>query len=400
LGALAVLFQYDIQASKTYVPSYEAYKEFLIGIELFGTDNEKSIKHFLKSVELDSSYILPHLYISMAYHNQGQYAISDSILGFINKNREKLSQFDRIMLDWCIAVNSGDKSKSLRLIRKAEELSPRSYLIKYIIGFTTKDLNLPQLTVETFTEFGLERIGEENRGFWGYIVLVSALYMIEEYNEALNVIQLSSQHFPDQVENLEYEAILQAALGNIQEVNRIINDSFQLSSSAPGSVMMNAVIGLRAHEYRETAHEVLKRALDWFNSRISGDHRYSIAQLLYLDEQWEKAQPIFKQLYQDNPDNLDFLGYLGVVTARLGNREKADKILVELYVKDEPYMFGSNLHWCARIVSILGEYQRAVDFLRESYGKGRSYDMLDLLQMDFEPLRTYKPYIELMRPKD
>ena len=51
--------------------------------------------------------------------------------------------------------------------------------------------------------------------------------------EALDVIHFSRQHFPDESYNLRYEAILHGARGHIQEVNRVIDESFQLSSITP-----------------------------------------------------------------------------------------------------------------------------------------------------------------------
>ena len=399
LGALAFQFQYAIHASQAHIPSFEAYKEFQIGRELFDIDDNKARSHFYKSVELDSAFTVPLLYIGMSYTNRSQYAMADSIFDLLNKHREELSPYARIMLDWCIAENSGNKAKALSFVRKAEELSPRSYIIKYIIGFSARGQNLPQLTLDTYAEFGYERIADEVRGYWGFATIAEALYMLGEYEEALDAIHFSRQHFPDQPSNLRYEAILQAALGHTQDVHRVIDESYQLSSSAPGSVMLDAAMALRTHGHKEVAHEVVKRALEWFNSRISGDYRYSIAQVSYLDEQWAEAQQYFEQLHLEYPNNQDYRGYMGVVSARLGDKEKANRILIELYNKDEPYLFGSHLYWCARITAVLGEHRRAVDLLREAYGQGRYFDIYGLLQIDFESLKDNQLYIELMRPK-
>lgn len=399
LGALAVHFRYSIQSNITYMPSIEAYKEFQIGREFFGVDYINAIRHFYKSVEIDSAYTSPLLYIATSYSNQGQYARADSIYDLIIKHREDMPLFDRIMLDWGIAQNSGNLAKAMRFLKKAKELAPRIYIIKHLVGLNAINQNLPKLTVDTYAEWGYENIIKYNRGDWCFLVWANALYMLGEYEEALDIIHLARQYYPDKSSNLKYEAILQAALGHIQEVTRVIDESYHLSGSAPGSIMHNAAIALRAHGHKEVAHEVLARALKWYKSRVSGDHRYSIARVLYLDEQWAEAQPYFKQLYQEYPDNQDYQGYTGVIAARLGDREKAGRILEELYNRDEPYLFGSHLYWCSRIAAVLGKHQRAVDLLREAYGQGWGYRMYELLRMDFESLRDYPPYIELMRPK-
>jgi len=399
LGVLALHFHYMVSIGQTHIPSFEAYKEWKIGIELFSIDNTKARNHFYKSVEIDSAYTIPKLYIAMTYHTQGQYARADSIYKIINKHREKLAQFDCILLDWSIAENSGKKAEAWRFVRKAEELAPRNPTVKYIFGFSAKDQNLPQLTVDTYREYGYARIAEWHKGDWFFQVLVDALYMLGEYEEALDVIQLSRQHFPDKISNLECEAILHAACGQIQEVNRLIDESFQLAGSAPGIVMRYAASALRAHGHKDAAHQVLSRALEWYQSRSSGDHRYAMARILYLDEKWPEAQTYFEQLYKENPGNQDYQGYCGVVAARLGEQEKASRILEELRNKNEPYLFGSHLYWCACIAAVLGEKQRAIDLLREALGQGESYGMYLLLDNDFESLRNYPPYIELMRPK-
>jgi TolB-like protein len=399
LGALAFNFKYDVQAGQTYIPSFEAYKEFQTGREIFNIDYNKARSHFHKSVEIDSAFTVPLLYFAVSYNNQGQNARADSIFNLINEHRETLPLFDCILLDYFIAVNSGNSVKAMSFLRKAEKLAPRNYLIKFFIGINARCQNFPQLALETYAAFGYERMAEEIRGSWGLRDLANALYMLGEYDEALDVIHFSRQHFPDESYNLRYEAILHGARGHIKEVNRVINESFQLSGSAPGGVLLDAAKALRAHGHKEVAHEVLRRALEWYNSRIKGDYRYFIAEVLYWDEQWLEAQQYFEQLHWEYPHNQTYQGYTGVVAARLGEREKANIILEELYSKSEPYLFGSHLYWCARIAAVLGEHKRAIELLREAYGQGKCYGIGNLLQIDFESLRDYQLYIELMRPK-
>jgi tetratricopeptide (TPR) repeat protein/tRNA A-37 threonylcarbamoyl transferase component Bud32/TolB-like protein len=397
LGALIVHFQYGVLTGQTHIPPFEAYKEFRIGLESFGYDYDKARKHFYNAIQIDSSFATAQMYIATSYSNEGQYAKSDSIYKVLDKQRDKLDLFDRIMLDWGISNNSGNYARGMRMLRKAEELAPQNVVIKYLLGLYGVFQNLPKITVDTFTEFGVERLIEHSP--WVLYVLAEALYMLGEYQKALDFIYINRQHYPDESGNLRYEAVLQAALGRTQEVFKVIDKSLQASDLAAGVVMIDAAEALRAHGHEEVVHEVCKRALEWYDSRPTGDHRYNIARVLYLDGRWAKAQPYFEELSGENPENLDCQGYKGVVAARLGEQEKANKILEELYKKDKPYLFGSHLHWCARIAAVLGDKLRAVNLLREAYGKGYPYGMSELLIMDFGSLKNYEPYIELMRPK-
>jgi len=59
------------------------------------------------------------------------------------------------------------------------------------------------------------------------------------------------------------------------------------------------------------------------------------------------------------------------------------------------------MYWCACISSLLDEKERAVEFLRKGFAEGlRHAADVDLhTEMDFESLRSYPPFEELMRPK-
>jgi serine/threonine protein kinase len=401
MGTLAVHFSFDLPVVHTHIPSFEAYKEFMIGFELFGVDYDQARSHFRKAVEIDSEFTTALVYTATSYSNQGEWARADSIYDILNKRREELAEFDRIILDWGMANTSGNDAKAMRFLKKAEELAPESITIQYLIGLYAVNMNHPQLTVNTFEKTGSGKITQSSSGSrsWWFNVLTEAFYMLGEYDEALDVINTKSRYYPDSPSNLSFEAILRAARGEIQEVYRIIDESFRLSSEAPKYVMMDAAWGLRAHGHKQASHKVCKRALEWYQSRPDSDDRYSIARLLYWDEQWLKAQEYFEQLSREYPDNLNYRGYVGVTAARLGEQDKANMIFKELYNKDEPYLFGSHLHWCARIAAVLGNKKHAVDLLRETYGRGYGYGIYELLIMDFECLKDYEPYIELMRPK-
>ena len=94
----------------------------------------------------------------------------------------------------------------MKLLRKAEKLAPGNYFIKFFIGLNARSQNLPQVAVDNYAAFGYERMAEEIRGDLSLRDLADALYMLGEYEEALAVIHLARQHFPDNLYNLRAEA--------------------------------------------------------------------------------------------------------------------------------------------------------------------------------------------------
>ena len=399
LGALAVNFTFEIPAMHAYVPSFEAYKEFTVGIQFFGSDYDKARSHFYKALEMDSTFHTVLMYVSTSYSNQGLWAKADSIYQILNRHRDTMGEFDLLMLNWGMASVSGNYSRQIKVLKQAEAVAPENKTIKYLIGLAARDNNLPGLTVDTYEKFELEQLTGHIHVDWWLSVYIQALYMLGEYDKALDKVRLRKSEFPDSPLNLVFEAVLRAAQGETEEVEILVNESFQLSEAAPRPVFIYAAMALRRYGYMDEADKVCQRALEWLRSRPEGDYRYSLARILYLDGQWVEADSLFKELHRESPDNIDYLGYTGAAAARMGRLEKARPVIEELYNRDEPYMFGEHLHWCARIYSILGEKKRAVDMLREAHGRGYAYGMEELLIIDFESLRDYRPYIELMRPK-
>ena len=74
---------------------------------------------------------------------------------------------------------------------------------------------------------------------------------------------------------------------------------------------------------------------------------------------------------------------------RRGDKEEALRISKELKDIERPYLFGEHTYWRACIALLL----------RESFAQGKEYGVFLHRDMDLEPLRNYKPFQELLRPK-
>jgi len=399
LGALAVNFTSEIPSVHAYVPSFEAYKEFKVGIQFFGDDYDKARSHFYKALEIDSTFHTVLMYVATSYSNQGRWAKADSIYKIVSRHRETMEEFDLLLLNWGMASVSGNYARQIKVLKQAEAVAPENKTIKYLIGLAGRDNNQPGLTVDTYKEFELEQLSGNIRVDWWLSVYIEALYMLGEYDKALDKVRLRKREFPDSPFNLVFEAVIRAARGEIEEVDNIIDQSFRLSGTAPKWVFIYAAEALRIHGYDDAVDQVCQRALQWYRYRTTGDYRYYMARILYLDGQWAEAGSIFEELHQEKPDDIEYLGFFGAAAARMGRVEKARRVIDRLYDRKEPYVFGEHLHWCARIYSILGEKKRAVDMLREAFGRGYPYGMNELLIIDFAFLKDYQPYIELMRPE-
>ena len=96
---------------------------------------------------------------------------------------------------------------------------------------------------------------------------------------------------------------------------------------------------------------------------------------------------------------MNYVANLGCIAARTGNKDEAIRISEELASIDRPYMFGRHTYRRARITSLMGEKQQAVDLLHQSMREGFEYSINVIQDMDLLPLKDFPPFQEFIKPK-
>src|SRR5262249_16899405 len=122
------------------------------------------------------------------------------------------------------------------------------------------------------------------------------------------------------------------------------------------------------------ANTIFQRSIEWYRAKespMSRSDRYALARTLYWSGQWQEARALFARLNAESPGDLDYLGYLGVASARTGDRPAALQVDQQLIDFTRPFpLFGHPSLWRARIAAVLGEREQAVRRLREAIGHG------------------------------
>lgn len=99
------------------------------------------------------------------------------------------------------------------------------------------------------------------------------------------------------------------------------------------------------------------------------------------------------------PNDVTMQRYLGLLAARRGDRAEAMRISEHVAEITDRYEFGRDAYIQAVIAAQLGDLDRAMVLLRESYAKGRMFGIFMHRDTDLEPLRERRDYEVLVRPK-
>ena len=397
-------------------PRYDALMEFQAGWNYFGHDYPKALQHFQRAADLDPGYFWANLEMAAAYTNLDQYPKADAILASWEGRRQGLAVAARDTLDWLRASIDGRRAEALQRLQALAQRLPQARVYKYLVGCEALAANRPELAVETFASYlDVERIEERPhpKDLWGWGYWLVAYHLNENYEQELSLARRMSERHPQSLALRLGEVRALIALGKTEELDRVLEEAQATPSNdiSPGDVFNVAARELRAHGRPEEALPIANLAVDLYRQQSVGEaataqSRVRLGAALCLAQRWRKARSVFAEVADGDPFpwNLEALGHLGVVAARLGEQDDAQRISQRLAVWEYPYLQGRHTYWRASIAAALGDRDDAVRFLRQAFAEGLPFtlgdDEMRHDDMNLDPLRGYPPFDRLMAPKE
>jgi tetratricopeptide (TPR) repeat protein len=407
LGAIVThLDPFYIPGRFTRPPLYRAYREYLAGMDLFGSDNRGAMGHLLRAIELDPDFFAPREALASVYYNTGDGARMLETIQQILPMRDRLSPVERLRLDWLIHMSRNEYLDGLRALRESQKLDPDNLITAYLIALFAQRVNRPQEALDALAKVNDEFWDTLPIGWWRYGLMTVANHMLGRHEEELRIARLAKDLFPSSLVTRIEEAHALAALARLDDLRLAIDEALALATTNDLTVsLLTSTAGeLRIHGHPDEALRLATRAVAWCRSRppaqqASEGNRWAFAKALYAAEQWTEAQQLVVELMITQPESREYLGLAGSIAARLGDRDLALKHsagLVDLRGESD----GTVPLFRARIAAILGDHEEAINFLRDALAERTPYGFAWLhREGDLQLLRGFAPYDELMRPK-
>jgi serine/threonine-protein kinase len=411
MSVLAILMNREgafASASSAGPPRFDAYQEFLDGLAAFNrADFSEAIRHLVRATQLDTSFTSAGLWVALAYINIGGYRAADSVASSLGRAADRLTPFDRLFLNYVRAIIRGDRQEALRAAREGTRLAPGSEAA-FAAGEAALHLNRPREALEHLRSLDPERGWIRSwPAYWH--ALSSAYHLLGDHARELREVRRGRRLHAGDLFLAYAELRALAALGRAEDVGPTLEEV--LSSVAgsshrlpSGELLVSTALALRAYGDSAGARLLLERAAGWAESlpedvRRSEPARFGLAQVRTLLGDLVAAREMLEQLTRERPDSVSYTGLLGTVAARTGDTALALSVAERLAATRAPYLFGLNTLWRARIAAQLGRREGAVFLIRATLDEG--YPFMPELLMDpaFEPLRSFGPYQELIRPK-
>jgi len=407
------------------VPSIEAYRAMAEAMKWWYRDWETVMRHLERAVAADPDYSSARVGLAMASIFRGDFERAQREIDDVARLEAGLTEFERQEIRCVRAHLAGQTWEYLAAAREQIRLAPGGSFSGGGPGDAAVMLyylNRPSEANELLRELA----GRRDPIDWAIPEIRGhALHLAGRYDEQLEVAARAREQYPRMLYFHEHQAAALAAMGNSAGVGRVVDDTLaaQAESGTPGLVMLVAAMELRAHGRRPEADAMAERAaqwyggqppekfvslqtpnrgVEWYRSRpsdIGKRLREEHAMALQWAGRWEEARAIVAALRAAEPANVDYLGWHGVLAARRGDQREAHLVAERLRTVKRKYLFGSDLYWRACIAAQLGAPQEAVDLLTQAFSEGYWIQTQLHRTIDLEPLWSYAPFKEILRPK-
>ncbi len=383
----------------------DAYRQYATAWSSWGVDPRQTVRHFERAVELDPSFVLADTMFAWYLANRGDLAAAETRVAALEDRLPAMTPLERAGVRAARARLAGHPLEALDAAREAVELAPTVPWLQFDLGATLVRCNRPREAVAVLSRFSPDWIsGSHAIAAQPFIELNIALHLVGDFVEELRVARESLTHFPDLLLFVGQQGDALAALGRLDEIDRLADECFTIPARQVTADRTLRVVAeeLRAHRHPEPSAALADRLLKWYETQPPSDsprHQIELARVLQLAGRWADSRAILEQLVAQRPGDSRALGMLGVASAHVGDRAGARRCAEAIGAQDDFGSGGRRTLYQARIAAQLGDRRRAIRLIRQALSEGMPYSIGLHRDVAFEPLWDEPEFVELLAPK-
>jgi serine/threonine-protein kinase len=398
--ALAARF-YPVVSSP---PRYEAYEEYMQWKRTrTGGEMSVALAHLRLATAIDSSFTWPIVEAAMSNIYGGTTKLTDSLVAALVGMRRHLHPVQTHLVDWVVATRADDWTAAHRALSEPARVAPERF--GYMFAIAASNLNRPREIVQILSAHGLDTLFANSvQGYWR--VYTDALHQNRDHRRELTAARRARAARPASVAAMMQEMRALAALGRTDAVRARIDTLLRLPREAwliPALGLHLVALELLAHDQTHAAGEALRLSAEWYRSNpaemVTPVRRSELAEVLYTMGNLDEAEKLYRELASKDTTDPAWLVRLGTIASRRGRRAEAEAIALKLEAMERfvPTPGDDATVGRAKIAALLGDRDRAIELLVESFGEVGSQQLHN--DVDFDSLRNDARFRELVRPK-
>jgi len=389
-NALVPFFDSSIVTESRVPPRYEAYKEFLLGNELYPTDPAATIPHLRAAARLDSTFVLARIRLIDRLNVSGQFAARDSVIAEVESMRGALSPYEAAVFEIRVALARGNYHAAYVASENAFRLAPKSTWAAYELSehalLNQRPGRVVQLLEPLDPQAGALRFSPNY-----YAYLCRAYHALERAGDMRRCYERARRQYPSNRNMMEYLLRVAGADRDVERVERMAD-----SIAPEGGDLAPALFELEVHGRADRARAIAQRVLAYTRRPTVDSTRAMYLLLTRMDlllflGDWQELARLADSALQRGPAPWA-LGSRGVAAAMLGDtagarRRVADLGAIESFPGDR-----------ARILAPLGDKSAVPEILQGMAAPAFLWQYHG--DITYRLMRGYAPFEDFLKPRD
>jgi hypothetical protein len=397
-------------------PKYDAYKVIL-------ECTSWQVECFYKALSIDPDFLFARIRLMGSCTRNSNDSLFYDCKAIIEKNLDRLTEYERAMFDMYSHAWEGDRTEKIKSIEQLYQVDTNNYIPLQWLGYNLLADNASFEAAERFTKmFEKEDLWGRQIGSLSYANFIEAHIRIQEYKKASDFYFNLTKEQQTKAGDGALAWVIWALIyqNRIPEVQELIEENGGKEIYLIAAYAYNYIFPDKKNPFFE---DLRGRIGEFEDQNVWINDWNSKAMAYYVLRDWKNAEKSllqrtdlsnlqFDQPFEQFPgpnywEKLQHTGMLGSVYAHLGKIEacqaQIDQLdhLRKLYPKTNSfYHRGVVPYLKARIASVLGDKELAIDLLNTSVKEGRLFAGWTYhFDQDFVSLKGYPPFEALIRPK-
>ncbi len=352
-------------------PTYEAYKDYLAARDVWRKDDTQAEQLLRKSIHEDQGFIDAYFLMLDLYYNHYEYAQADSLISVIKERFTDLTERQKNYLMYHDADNKGHNVEAFKYFMNEYQIDPKDLFVNTSgMVMAIEYLHDPQKAIEFFTEINPDSL-DLDQCIYCRTRYSMANYAYQMEGNIRKAKRLADKLRPHLHRELDYQRLIEfyVTIDDTAAANQLLTASVEVMDSA-----YKGYLYLVAARQAQLRKDIPLR--DYYAKKsvaLSPDSSRMLARGYYAMDSLDRALEIYTQVLQKLPSNSYIYAEMGVIYARKGDKDNAERIITKLGELKHPFDYGKTSYFQGRIAANLGERQRALELIGKSLEEGRKF---------------------------
>jgi len=386
-------------------PKYAAYLAYMEAARVFVRDQAASRPIVERAIALDPTFAGPYGLLATTYTNAAMFDSAEAVVARLATLKDRLSSYDRLLLEYHQMHNSGNAPEILRL---AQEVYSRSAdpVFAYLTGYWAIVLNKPA------TAIGALRLSQADQFAIGWTGQARdeaiAQHLAGNYRLELAALDTGTVRVPAGAaayrnSRLRAYAGLHDTAAAYALADTLLRRQTDASATGPLNAVYNGAAEFDAHGDSLAGARLAGMVLDWAQAHVPKEPPLAwervVGRAFLLAGRLDSALAHLQRALPDSSGNgIRVAGDIARIAARRGDTAKARAISDSLGDRRRKWDRGVTPLVQAGIAAELGERERAIQLLSTTTRVGQSMANWHS-RLELRALRGFPAFEALIKPQ-